>query len=223
MLTEETFTFGKYNGFGINKVIRDRKYCNWLLQPEQKWFHEKYEYLYNRIKEYNPQLIFLPKNVNILKIGQAINPTDFCLRYEYFNLIEPEKVKNKLQLENDYICYDFYYKIIQHNIKLKILENIEKGVNVPYDIKTPNKWLIKFEQETNFTRDIMKEFLEAYELLNIISIVERIKKEAGIVFNGAKSFIIAKERSIKQEEWWEKLLKQKYDQNIGVQLSLIHI
>ena len=218
MLTEETFTFGKYNGLGINKVIRDRKYCDWLLQPEQSWFREKYEYLYNRIKEYNPKLIFLPNNVHILKVGQAINPTDFCLRYEYFNLTEPEKVKNKLQQENDYICYKFYYNIVQ-SIKLQILENIEKGVDVPYDIKTPNKWLIKFEKETNFTRDIMKEFIEAYELLNIISIIERIKKEAGIVFNGARSFIIAKERSVKQEVWWEKLLKDKYDQDIGVQFK----
>jgi hypothetical protein len=37
------FTFGIHNGKELKEVLRDRKYCKWLL--EQNWFSEKYEYL----------------------------------------------------------------------------------------------------------------------------------------------------------------------------------
>lgn len=217
LLTEETITFGKYNGLSLNKMIRDRKYCEWLLQPEQKWFKEKYEFLFNRIKDYNPQKTFLKHKT--LQVGLVSSANEFCELYEYFNLIPIEKISpDNLQLETDSICYKYYFNILT-SIKSQLLQNIENQIDNPYDIKTPSKWLIKFEQETSLQRDVFKEFIDAYELLNITSIIERIKKEGGLQFNGAKSFIIAKERSVKQEKWWEEKLKQKYSQDIGVQFK----
>lgn len=209
MLAEDTITFGKYNGLTLDKLLRDRKYCSWLLTNDQSWFKEKYEFLYNRIKEYNPSSLFLPKKS--LTLSEAIDPADFCNRYEYFNLTEPSSLQAKLN-DNDYKSYLFYYTVIQ-GIKEQILNSMS------YDIKSPTKWLIKFETETKLSRDILKEFLEAHDLLNIICIVERIKKEGGIDFKGAKSFIIAKERSVKQETYWEDILKGIYGEDVSVQFK----
>lgn len=209
MLAEDTITFGKYNGLTLDKLLRDRKYCSWLLTDDQLWFKEKYEFLYNRIKEYKPSSQFLPKIS--LNLGEAIDHTDFCNRYEYFNLTEPSSLQSKLN-NNDYKSYSFYYSVIQ-GIKEQILNSMS------YDIKSPTKWLIKFETETTLSRDILKEFLEAHDLLNIICIVERIKKEGGIDFKGAKSFIIAKERSVKQETYWEEILKGIYGEDVSVQFK----
>lgn len=211
MLSEDTITFGKYNGLALDKLLRDRKYCKWLLTEEQSWFREKYEFLYNRIKEYNPYTLFIHPSIKTLEPGEAKDYIDFCNRYEYFNLTEPSLLLDKL-MDTDYKSYSFYYQVVQ-GIKEQIL------LSANYDIKTPNKWLIKFENETKLSRDILKEFLEAHDLPNIISIIERIKKEGGIDFKGAKSFIIAKERSVKQENFWEELLKAKYGQDIGVQFK----
>jgi hypothetical protein len=209
MLAEDTITFGKYNGLTLDKLLRDRKYCSWLLTDDQSWFKEKYEFLYNRIKEYNPSTLFLPKIT--LMLGEAIDHTDFCKRYEYFNLTEPSILQSKLN-DTDYKSYHFYYTVIQ-GIKEQIFQSMS------YDIKSPTKWLIKFETETKLSRDILKEFLEAHDLLNIICIVERIKKEGGIDFKGAKSFIIAKERSVKQETFWEEILKGIYGEDVSVQFK----
>ena len=57
MLTSDSITFGKYKGFTLGHVLKDRGYCSWLL--EQDWFQNGYEYLYNRIKEYKPLVYFL--------------------------------------------------------------------------------------------------------------------------------------------------------------------
>ena len=56
-LEQDSITFGKYKGSTLSRVLRDRKYCAWLL--EEDWFKTNYEFLYNRIKEYNPRSYFI--------------------------------------------------------------------------------------------------------------------------------------------------------------------
>ncbi len=57
MLDQDSITFGKYKGLKLSAVLRDRSYCDWLL--EQEWFQTNYEYLYNRVQEYDPKTYFL--------------------------------------------------------------------------------------------------------------------------------------------------------------------
>ncbi|MBZ5782277.1 hypothetical protein, partial [Klebsiella aerogenes] len=80
----------------------------------------------------------------------------------------------------------------------------KKGKINPFDIKAPSSWLKDFEKKTELNRDVFKEFLASYSLPNIPYIIEDIKKVGGIEYKGAKSFIIAKNNSLKQEEFWEK-------------------
>jgi len=214
LLTEETITFGKYKGLDLPRLLRDRNYCRWLVQ--EGWFQEKYEFLYNRVKEYDPKRRFI--RTPILQVKQSTSALDFCERYEYFNLVEPSLVTRDLCTENDEICYKFYFSIIMA-LKDQILKNINASHPQPLDVTTPSKWLQKFEKETDLSRDVFKEFIEAHDLLNITSVIERIKKEAGIEYNGAKSFIIAKKNSKAQEAFWEAQLKQKYNEDIGVQFK----
>jgi hypothetical protein len=201
-LTEDTITFGKYKDLSLAKLLRDRKYCVWLLQ--QDWFQKQYEYLYNRVKNYSPKNFFVTEN----KIENNIE--NFVDNYQYFNLCPPDKLEIELT-QDEKTCYKFYLETIE-SLKAQIGEN-----DNPFDIKAPTSWLKKFEKNSGLSRDIFKEFLNAYELPNITSIVEDIKKMGGISYKGAKSFLIAKNKSLKQEHFWENVLKKFYGEDIGSQ------
>ena len=203
-----TITFGKYKDKKIETILKDRKYSKWLL--EQDWFQKNYEYLYNRIKEYNPQKYF----INEKEDTENIN---FLESYIYFNLINVEKIDLSLT-ENEKICYKYYLNLIE-NLKSKIIERIENCTENPFDIKAPTKWLQKFETDTGLKRDDFKEFINSYELPNITYIIEDIKKQGGIEYKGGKSFLIAKNNSEKQEKFWEDVLKKKYGDEIGAQFK----
>jgi len=203
-----TITFGKYKDKKIETILKDRKYSKWLL--DQDWFKKNYEYLYNRIKEYNPQKYF----INEKEHTENIN---FLESYIYFNLINIEKLDLSLT-ENEKICYEYYLQLIK-NLKYKIIERIENCTENPFDIKAPTKWLQKFETDTGLKRDDFKEFINSYELPNITYIIEDIKKQGGIEYKGGKSFLIAKNNSEKQEKFWEDILKKKYGDEIGTQFK----
>ena len=49
-------TFGKYKDKDLTDLLKDRKYCAWLI--EQDWFKESYEYLYNSLIKYDPKKFF---------------------------------------------------------------------------------------------------------------------------------------------------------------------
>jgi hypothetical protein len=207
MLTNETITFGKYKGFSLDTVLRDRNYCVWLL--DQEWFKTNYEFLYNRVLTYDPKIYFLDSSRG--------DPNDFLDSYIYFNLTPINDLK--IELNNvDKSCYEYYIRII-HEIKQKIYDRLENEEENPYAIKAPTKWLKKFEAEYCIQRSDFKEFLSAYELPNITYIIERIKKEGGIIYKGAQSFNIAKERSQTQECWWNEILKKKYGESISSQFK----
>ena len=207
-LEKESITFGKYKGCELSKMLRDRAYCKWLL--EQDWFKNNYEFLYNRLKEYNPSSYFI-------KVCQN-SSEDFLSDYEYFNLYKPSEIKD-LDLSNvDKTCYEYYFFLLD-TIKEKILHRMENEEENPYNIKAPTNWLKNFEKLSGIPRADFKEFLEAHDLLNIPYIIERVKKEGGIIYKGAESFNIAKSRSKLQENWWEKILKNKYGEDIGVQFK----
>jgi hypothetical protein len=204
MLTNESITFGKYRGNTLGHVLKDRSYCKWLL--EQDWFQNGYEYLYNRVKEYEPQKYFL-KNVDEFN--------DFIEDYQYFNLYKLEEVELPIT-EGEKLCYGYYIKMIDI-LKDKIYERMENDEENPFDIKAPTNWLKKFEKDCGIPRNDFKEFLSTYDLPNIPYIVEDIKKEGGIEYKGAKSFLIAKARSEEQEKYWEEILKSKYGEHISTQ------
>ena len=97
MLSTETITFGKYKNGRLNEILKDRSYCSWLLK--QDWFVNNYEYLYNRVKDYNP-------------VDHFIRPMDgdsptFLETYKYFRLILLEDLKVELT-EDEKKCYCFY-------------------------------------------------------------------------------------------------------------------
>lgn len=211
-LNKETITFGKYKNLTLDNLLRDRKYCKWLLK--QDWFATQYEYLYNRVKEYVPSKFFLLDESKEELKDTHLPVEDFIEKYKYFQLLKVNDVKVELK-EDEKKCYEFYLSIID-SLKEKILTN--KDVN-PYSIKAPTSWLKKFTKKYELSPDVFKSFLASYELPNIPYIVEDIKKMGGIEYKGAKSYLIAKKKSLKQEQFWEKLLKKKYGEEIGVQFK----
>jgi hypothetical protein len=202
-LTPESITFGKYKDKTISDVLKDRPYCKWL--KEQDWFKNNYEYLYNKVKEYDPKIFFFKP---------IILTDDFLLSYKYFNLIIPEDLDIKLS-EDELKCYNFYIQII-NEIKHKIIKNQEE-MKPMFDIKAPVNWLKKFENEYGLKREQFKEFINSYELSNIPYIIEDIKKQGGIEYKGARSFNIAKQNSKEQEAFWEKILKNNYGEDVSTQ------
>jgi hypothetical protein len=210
VLNEDSITFGKYKDLTLNEMLRDRKYCEWLL--EQDWFPKQYEYLYNRVKSHNPRNFFVTKPYYEIKLGSSVE--DFVNNYQYFHLCPFKDLKVTLTT-NEETCYKFYLKTIE-SLVCKIIANEEKGIN-PFDIKAPTSWLKNFEEKYALPRDIFKEFLNAYDLPNVPYIVEDIKKVGGIEYKGAKSFLIAKEKSLIQEKFWETILKSRHAEDIGTQ------
>jgi hypothetical protein len=208
MLTNDTITFGKYKGKTLSLILRDRKYCEWLLN--QDWFKENYEYLYNRVQDYKPRTYF------VKLIEEEVND-NFIKNYCYFNLVAKEDLEIELS-ECDYSSYEFYLSMIS-DLRERVLERLENDEENPYDIKAPVNWLKRFEKEYGIPREDFKEFLEAYELPNIPYIVEDIKKQGGIDYKGAKSFKIAKARSESQEQWWEITLRERYGERLGTQFK----
>jgi len=207
-LHEESITFGKYNGKTLTEVLKDRGYCKWL--KKQEWFQKEYSYLYNRISDYNPRSYFISTRGN-----EYSSIKHFLDDYPYFNITPPEELK--ITLTEDFLkCYTYYNSILQ-DFKGRIFLQIES--DNPYDIKAPVKWLQRFEQETGLNRQIFKQFLYEHDLENITGILEDIKKRGGIDYKGARSYKIAKERSEKQEQLWEKRLKKKYGEDVSVQFK----
>ena len=202
-LGQNTITFGKYEGKTIDIMLRDRSYCKWLLT--EAWFKNNYVYLYNRVKEHNPLSFFI--NESAIK-GEN---DDFINTYRFFNL-NPPPIEILPEIENR--CYQFYYQTIM-NLKNQIEMNSEN----PFDVKLPKKWLQQFETDTGINRDTLKEFLSAHDLPNLPYIIEDIKKQGGITYQGANSFKIAKERSLEQEGWWERVLKDKYGEDVSAQFK----
>ena len=206
-LENDSITFGKYKGFTLSRVLRDRSYCKWLIQ--QDWFQTNYEFLYNRVIKYNPQSYFLKSS--------TCEGEDFLTTYEYFNLTPIEEIQIELS-SVDMQCYKYYILIISE-IKDKIYQRIENEEENIWDIKAPSNWLKRFEKDTGIPRIDFKDFIDSHELLNIPYIIERIKKEGGVEYNGAKSFKIAKARSEVQELWWEEILKNRYGESLCTQFK----
>lgn len=205
MLGQDTITIGKYKGKTLDIMLKDRKYCKWIL--DQEWFKTSYEYLYNKIQSYEPLVFFIQKYQ-----GES---NDFIDTYDFFNLKKSNELSIELT-EDEKKCYEFYLEIMSL-LKTKIIDKI--GTENQYDIKAPTKWLQTFEEKTSLSRDVFKQFISSYDLPNITDIIERIKKEGGIEYKGAKGFSIAKSRSAQQEQFWENLLKNKYGENIGTQFK----
>jgi len=207
MLTQDTITFGKYNNKTLHYLLKDRGYCTWLVQ--QEWFRTNYEYLYNKVNSYDPKDYFLQTKI--------IQGTTFMENYTYFNLTPINELKLPLT-ESEKICYTYYLEILDA-IRESIYTRFENEEDNPYDIKTPQNWLQTFEKCKAIPRSEFKDFINSYELPNITTIIEEIKKEGGIEYKGAKSFIIAKQKSLDQEKWWENVLKHKMGEDIGSQFK----
>jgi len=199
-------TVGKYKGKDLSEMLRDRKYCEWIV--EQSWFKESYEFLYNKIKEYDPKIYFLPKEK---EIPYLLNMN------KYFNLNKNLEIELSLN-DDEKRCYEFYLKTLEE-IKNKIeVRKTKKDENI-YDITAPSKWLQKFEKDYELPRDTFKEFLYAYELPNITKVIEEIKSYGGLEYKGNQSFKIAKKRSSEQELYWEEILKEKFGDELGTQFK----
>ena len=172
-----TITFGKYKGKTLEIMLKDRTYCSWILQEE--WFEKNYEYLYNRVLEYQPRQFFLKERNN------TASDLTFIEKYTYFNLKSLEELEIQLS-ENEILCYTFYLSLIEE-LKQKIIYRIEKLKENCFDIKAPTKWLQKFEKETNLKRDDFKDFMnEKYFTLFLCNTESQIK--VGLI-NLIRSFL----------------------------------
>jgi hypothetical protein len=120
--------------------------------------------------------------------------------------------------ETEETCYNYYRNLVSE-FRDDIIRKQLEGYCNPYDIKTPPKWLQKFEAKTGLPRTVLKEFLSSYSLPNITSVIEDIKKQGGIEYKGAQSFKIAKKNSKDQESYWESLLKDNFGEEIGTQFK----
>lgn len=204
-LNEESITFGKYKDLTLSRMLKDRKYCKWLLG--QQWFKNQYEFLYNKVFSFQPISLFLTKP----KLEKYKDINDFLENYPYFYLKKQEELSDFLS-EMDKKCYSFYLLMVK-----TIKEKIENEMT--YNIKAPTGWLKNFEKTFELDRETFKEFLQSYELPNITSLIEEIKNFGGIEYKGAKSYIIAKQNSVKQEKFWEQILKKYYGEDIGSQFK----
>jgi hypothetical protein len=204
-------TFGKFENRYLKDMLRDRKYCAWL--KDQEWFKTSYEYLYNAINRYDPTTFFFEE-------ADPDDTADFMTRYKYFQLLPLDNIKTKLETK-EIKCYTFYLSMIE-NIKKRIEVRKVTGECNPYDIKAPVKWLQQFETDTKIPREEFKEFLYAYELPNITTIVEDIRKEGGLDYNGGKSYTIGKKRSRDQEAFWGAKLKTKFGEQISEQYKYLN-
>lgn len=205
------FTFGIHNGKELKEVLRDRKYCEWLVK--QNWFSEKYEYLYNKVKSYDPTTYFF--------YNEEKKSDNFIDNFKYFNMRTIEDLETCLS-RTDKKCYLYYLKSMK-DIKTKIKVRVANNDDNIYDIKAPHKWLQLFEKENEeddkVNRETLKEFIIAYELPSINEIIKLIKEEGGIDYKGGKSYQIAKKRSSEQEKFWEEILKEKYKEKLGIQFK----
>lgn len=207
-LKNDTITFGKYKNKTLSEVLKDRGYCRWLIQ--QEWFANNYSYLFNRVNTYEPLTYFIePLTTN--------DKEDFMITYQFFSLKRVEDIDLPLT-DDEKKCYEYYTELV-NNIKDKITTRLENDEENPYDIKAPTRWLLNFEKRYELKRDVFKSFLSSYELPNLPYIIERVKKEGGLVYKGAQSFNIAKKRSMEQEKWWEDLLKSRYGEDLGTQFK----
>lgn len=214
-LSKDVFTFGKYKNITLDNVLRDRKYCKWLVQ--QEWFKKQYEYLYNRVLQHYPRKYFIKFEHLEIKNNTNLSIDDFLSSYEYFHLTPIDKLTINLS-EEEKTCYSYYLSVID-SLKRRIEQRRDNYQPNPYDIKAPNGWLKKLERIYGIPRKKFKDFLSAHDLPNLPYIVQDIKEMGGIEYKGAKSYLIAKKRSIEQEKFWEKRLKEKYGENIGTQFK----
>jgi hypothetical protein len=210
----DSITFGKYKDKRLSDVLKDRGYCHWLI--EQEWFQKNYEYLYNQVVSYDPLSFF----VSFQASSENSNlPKTFLESFPYFNLLPLEKINLLPHLsKTEEVCYSFYLQVIE-SLKKKIRLNLEKSVENIYNISAPKSWLKVFEKETGLDREVFKSFLASYGLPNIPSLVEAIKKEAGVDYKGAKSFVIAKKNSLVQEAYWYEILKKCFGDDVGAQFK----
>ena len=202
-------TFGKFENRYLKDMLRDRKYCSWL--KDQEWFKTSYEYLYNSINKYDPKEFFFSKTLEEeTKSGVFMND------YKYFNLLPPTELIGITLDEKEMKCYKFYLEMI-NNLKKRVDVRKVSGEDNPYDIKAPVKWLQLFEKENKIPREEFKEFLYAYELPNVTTIVGDIRKEGGLEYNGGNSYKIGKKRSLDQENFWGVRLKNKFGEQVSGQ------
>jgi hypothetical protein len=198
MLSQDIITFGKFNGKHINEMIRDRGYIKWITT--QPWLPERYPYIYKYITEYKPF-------EHLCQSDEDKTVTDFVHTYKIFNLKKPEDVTifDTHGKDTDIICYRYYLSIVEI-LRGKIIERLEKSMENPYDIKFSECWLVNFTNETNLQKYVFSEFIKAYELLPVTTIIKNIKYQGGIQYSRDIGFKIAKERSIEQENWWKNVL-----------------
>ena len=212
-LKVDTITFGKYKGQALETLLRDRQYCGYLMT--QDWFTDSYTYLSSRISAYDPLPSFIG---DVSPKGSTL----FVDVYPFFRLLPLEEVRSCLPLALTSVegkCYVWYREAVL-SLKTKIQDRLSSGVDDPYNIKTPPKYLQKFEKDTGLIRDDLQAFLSSFDLRNITLIIEDLKKEAGIDFKGAKGFLIARERSMKQEKFWSKILKEMFGDHLSEQFKL---
>jgi hypothetical protein len=228
-------TFGKYKDCHLSDMLRDRNYCKWFL--EQDFTLKKYEFIFNIVRDWNPLSLFYTKKEETkesnaqtitssasstqsvdarrdsptLSCEATISVPDFIQSYPYFNLNREIKQDEIVILtDKEKMCYEYYLNMLKH------IENEMLAQN-SFAIKAPTKWLKKLEKDYNIPREDFKSFLSSFELPNITSIIEDVKKQANIDYKGAKSYLIAKNNSLIQEGYYEKLLKTKYGEKIAVQ------
>jgi hypothetical protein len=127
-LKESTITFGKYKNKMLSDVLKDRSYCRWLVK--QEWFINNYEFLYNRVVEYNPLSYFIENTCGIVNErteieNMTVDLCDFLSSYKYFMLKSVCDIKLVLT-DDEKKCYSYYLEMVSE-LKKKIQYRIVTG------------------------------------------------------------------------------------------------
>lgn len=208
-LSQDTVTFGQYKGRHVNEILKDRRMCAWLLK--QEWFERQYEHLFLRILEYDPREYLLKRPPE--------NAYNFVDSYPFFHLADPETVDTPIGLtEDERNCFRAYVETVE-NLRMRIIARMQMGEENIYDIKAPTRTMIEFENKYALPRDTFKSFISSHDLPSIATIIEDIKMEGGLEYKGRRGFLIAKERSLKQEAYWEGVLKNIFREDLGSQFK----
>lgn len=203
-IEENTIQFGIYKNKPITCLLKDRQYCRWLLTQD---FFKTYQYQYKIVSDYDPLKFFIDDSLSINE----------CLKsYRFFKLIVPNLLSIKLSaIETK--CYQYYYDIIDA-IKTQAVKNFENDEDKIFDkVKTPTKYLKIFEEKYKLNKKNFLDFIVSHDLPNVTKVIEEIKLLDNILYKGNKSFIIAKQKSVEQEDKWFKILNAKYGDKISSQ------
>lgn len=231
-LSQEIVSFGKFAGEHYSLLLRDVPYCEWCIENDVI-SEINYPFLFQKIKEYNPLPSFFPKGIvysmdtesfstsltstststTTSSSSEDIDVDKFLDTFCYFHTQEPSFLE---KYPTDVLCLKFFQERMKVLYK-KIKKQREAGKN-PFNI-TGERYLSIFEEQTKLPKKVYLNFTKCYKMNSYEEIIKFIKSLGGISYTINIGYTLGKENSKKQEEFWRKVLTDKWDYNVTPQFE----